>query len=114
MLLNRTKAILNETIKEFYKENYANAKAKFEEASVKATELEATVSGLYGKLPDYSFIIWDFAAVVVIIIVTVTIIKIKGRRKKLKVVKKKIPKEEPKKEEVYFEPKGGEYRTEYY
>jgi hypothetical protein len=114
MLLNRTKAILNETIKEFYKENYANAKAKFEEASTKATELEAAVSGLYGKLPDYSFIIWDFAAVVIIIIVTVTIIKIKGRRKKQKVVKKVVPKEEPKKEEIYFEPKGGEYRTEYY
>jgi hypothetical protein len=114
IMLNNTKAMLNETIKEFYKEDYANAKAKFEEASAKVTELETTVSGLYGKMPDYSFIIWDFAAAVVVIIITVTIIKIKGRRKKRKVVKKQIPKEEPKKEEVYFEPKGGEYRTEYY
>lgn len=114
IMLNNTKAMLNETIKEFYKEDYANAKAKFEEASVKVTELETTVSGLYGKMPDYSFIIWDFAAAVIIIIITVAAIKVKGRKKKSKVVKKQIPKEEPKKEEVYFEPKGGEYRTEYY
>jgi len=114
IMLNNTKVMLNDTIKEFYKENYAGAMAKFEEASIKADELEMTVSGLYGKMPDYSFIIWDFAAAVIIIIITVTIIKVKGRRKKPKVVKKEIPKEQPKKEEVYFEPKGGEYRTEYY
>jgi len=113
-LLNETRDALNETIREYKVENYAGAKAKFEEASAKATELETTINSLYQKLPDYSFLIWDFAIAVVIIIITVTIIKIKGRRKKRKVVKKQIPKEEPKKEEVYFEPKGGEYRTEYY
>ena len=113
-LLNETKNILNETILDYNNENYAGAKATFEEASSKVTELETTVSNLYTKLPDYSFIVWDFAAAVVVIIITITIIKIKGRRKKVKAKKKKVPKEEPPKEEVYFEPKGGEYRTEYY
>jgi hypothetical protein len=112
-LLNETKAVLNETIIEYRRENYATAKAKFEEASTKFTELETEVSNLYGKLPDYSFIVWDFAIAVVVIIIVITIIKIKGRRKKQKVKRKEVPKE-PKKEEVYFEPKGGEYRTEYY
>jgi hypothetical protein len=113
-LLNETRDVLNETIKEYKSGNYASAKAKFEEASAKVTELETTISGFYQKLPDYSFLIWDFAIAVVVIIITVTIIKIKGRKKRQKAAKKQVPKEEPKKEEVYFEPKGGEYRTEYY
>jgi hypothetical protein len=112
--LNKTKANLNATINEYKKENYASAKAKFEDALSQASELETTVSNLYSQMPDYSFIVWDFAAAVVVIIVTVTIIKIRGRRKRQKTKKKEIPKEEPKKEEIYFEPKGGEYRTEYY
>lgn len=113
-LLNETRAILNETIREYKNANYENAKAKFEEASAKITELETSVNNLYGKMPDFSYIIWYFALAVVVIIITITIIKIRGRRKKVKVKRKEIPKVEPKKEEVYFEPKGGEYRTEYY
>jgi len=112
ILLNETKKILNETIRQYLKGNYEIAKTKFEEALDKFTELETEVNTLYENLPDNSYIIWDFALAVVIVIVIITIFKIKGRRKKQKV--KKVAREEPKKEEIFFEPKGGEYRTEYY
>jgi len=112
ILLNETKDILNETIREYQKGNYELAKAKFEEASDKFTELETEVNNLYDNLPDNSYIIWDFAVAIVIVIIIITAFKIKGRRKKQKI--KKAVKEEPKKEEIFFEPKGGEYRTEYY
>lgn len=112
ILLNETKDILNETIREYENENYEIAKSKFEEALAKFTELESEVNKLYSELPDNSYIIWYFALAITIVIITITAIKIKGRRKKQKM--KKAAKEEPKKEEVFFEPKGGEYRTEYY
>jgi hypothetical protein len=113
-LLSEVKNDLNESAREYRSENYAGAKAKFEEASDKFSQLETKVNNLHTKLPDYSFVIWDFAAAVILIIVITTIIKIKGRKKKSKVKKKEVPKEESPKKEVYFEPKGGEYRTEYY
>jgi hypothetical protein len=112
ILLNEAKDILNETIIEYRKGNYVIAKSKFEEALDKFTELETEVNTLYEGLPDNSYIIWDFALAIVIVIIIITIFKIKGRRKKQKM--KKAAKEEPKKEEIFFEPKGGEYRTEYY
>jgi len=112
VLLNETKDILNETIREYQKGNYEIAKTKFEEASNKFTELETEVNNLYENLPDNSYIIWDFALAIVIVIIIITAFKIKGRRKRQKI--KKAVKAEPKKEEIFFEPKGGEYRTEYY
>ena len=65
-------------------------------------------------MPDFSYIVWYFALAIIVVIITITIVKIRGRRKKVKIKRKEIPKEAPKKEEIYFEPKGGEYRTEYY
>lgn len=112
ILLNETKDILNETIREYKKGNYEIAKTKFEEASAKFTELETEVNNLYENLPDNSYIIWDFALAIVIVIIIITAFKIKGRRKRQRI--KKAVREEPKKEEIFFEPKGGEYRTEYY
>ena len=112
-LLNETKAILNATIRDYENGNYESAKAEFEQASVKTTELQTSISKLYTQLPDYSFIIWYFALAVVIVIVIITFVKVRGRKKKQRVVRK-VPKPEPKKEETYYEPKGGEYRTEYY
>jgi len=111
-LLNEAKTLFNEVIAEYENENYLSAKAKFDKASAKFSELQTTLSQLYVKSPDYSFLIWYFAAAVVVIIITITIIKLRGRRKKPKIEKREVI--QPKKKEVYFEPKGGEYRTEYY
>lgn len=112
-LLNETKETLNDAVREYRNENFVNAKTKFDEALEKAKELEIVVSNLYQNVPDYSFVIWYFALAVVVVIVGLTVFKIKTRRKKQKVKKVIVKKEEPK-EEIFFEPKGGEYRTEYY
>ena len=56
-------------------------------------------------MPDYSFIIWNFAISIVIVLIIITVIRYRKKKKQ----KKK------KKELVFFEAEGGgEYRTEYY
>ncbi|MFH1229283.1 MAG: hypothetical protein V1678_02565 [Candidatus Aenigmatarchaeota archaeon] len=113
-LLEETKNILNETINDYRNQNYESAKSKYDEALSKSSELETQINTLYSNLPDNSYIVWYFAFAVVVVIITVTVIKVKGRSKKQKQAKKEIPKEEPKKQEILYEPKGSEYRTEYY
>jgi tetratricopeptide (TPR) repeat protein len=112
LLLNQAKDTLNESISYYRAGDYETAKAKLEESLDMSNKLETEINNLYGKIPDNSYIIWYFAFAIVIVITTVTAIKVKGRRKKAKAAKKAV--KEPSKEEIFFEPKGGEYRTEYY
>lgn len=112
-LLNETRTSLNETMDAYNSENYELADAKFQEASSDFNDLETEVNNLRAQTPDYSYIVWYFALAVVVMILTIASIKVKTRKKKSKKEKKEAPKEEQP-EEVYFEPKGGEYRTEYY
>ncbi|MFH1473574.1 MAG: hypothetical protein ABIE55_01640 [Candidatus Aenigmatarchaeota archaeon] len=59
-----------------------------------------------GGLEDYSVIIWNFAISIVLVIIAITIIRYRHD-------KKKRGKKE-KKEVVYYEAEGDDYRTEYY
>lgn len=110
-LLSQIKSTLSEVKISYANGNYASAKLKFAVASSKISQLEAAINSLQLEIPDNSYIIWDFAIAIVLMIVLLTVIKY---RKKIKSLFKK---EEPKKEEeevIYFKPRGGHYRTEYY
>jgi hypothetical protein len=112
-LLNEIKDILNKVKQDYKNENYLSAKSKLGEAEDKMVQLESEVASLFTNLPDYSYIVWDFAIAVVIVIVLLAIIRYRKKIKRL-FKKEQPPKKEEKREEVYFKPKGGEYRTEYY
>jgi len=111
-LLSQIKTILSDVRLSYVNGNYATAKAKLADANSKISQLEIIVNGLYLKIPDNSFIIWEFATAIVIVIVLLTVIKYRKKIKSL--FKKEKPKKEEEKEVIYFQPRGGHYRTEYY
>jgi len=109
-LFNETKMLLDGVKKDFQNENYSSARTKLEDAGMKLSQLRNMISGLYASIPDYSFIIWDVAIIVVVIIILITVFKY---RNKIKQLLKKEKKKEEKVEEFYIKPRE-EYRTEYY
>ena len=109
-LFNETKTLLEDVKTDFQSEKYSSARTKLEEADTKLSQLRNTISELYSKLPDYGFIIWDVAIIVVIIIIAITVFKY---RNKIRQLLKREKKKAGEVEEVYIKPKE-EYRTEYY
>ena len=102
---------------EYSDEKYELAESKYELALSKIHEISPMITGLYDQIPDYTAIIWLGAGITIVLIVILTIIKYWKRIKKAirRALKKEPKKEKEEKQEVvYFEPKGGEYRTEYY
>lgn len=110
-LLGQTKSVLGEVKLSYANGNYASARTKLADANSKISQLEVIINGLYNEIPDNSFIIWDFAIAIIVMIILLSIIKY---RKKIKDLFKKEKPKKKEEEEIYFKPRGGHYRTEYY
>lgn len=111
-LVSQIKTVLSDVRLSYVNGNYATAKAKLADANSKISQLEVIVNGLYTKIPDNSYIIWEFAIAIVSVIILLTVIKYRKKIKSL--FKKEKPKKEEEEEVIYFKPRGGHYRTEYY
>jgi len=109
-LFNDTETLLNEVKTDFGNEEYRSAQSKLAEATSQITGLIAKIEELYASIPDYTPIIWNSAIVIVIVIIIITLFKYRGKIKRLF----KREKKEGKREEIYYWPRGGRYRTEYY
>lgn len=114
-LIEDARALLDESMGEYQDEQYEMAESKYELALSRIRDITPKITALYAEVPDYSGLVWIGAIITVVILILITIIKYwKQIKKFVRKLLKKEKKKEPEKEVVYFEPKGGEYRTEYY
>lgn len=117
-LYNQTKTLLQDVQTDYNNGDWADAKSKFDTAEQQISSITSMITALATERgPDYSWVIWTIAFVVIIIIVGITAFKYRNKIKELidRILKKEKPQQEQQQQEYYpQESGGGEYRTEYY
>lgn len=109
-LLRDSRSLLLEAQEEYYEEDYDLSESKYRQAQAKMGDLKSELDYLYENAPDNSSIIWIGAAIIIVLIVIIAIVKY-WKKIKDKLKGKKVEEEE---EVIYYQPRGGKYRTEYY